>query len=808
MDSVVKDLQYAFRTLFKNPGAALAAIFALMLGIGANSAIFSVVNGVLLRPLEYPAPDRLAILWEAQPGKGIHEFYVSPANYRDWLEQAHSFDAIAAYRPHASILTGGAFPERLEAASVSPRLLDLLGARPALGRAFTAGEDQPGHACVVMLGHGLWQRRFGGSRSVLGTSINLDGTACSIVGVADPGFRLLDTVSELWMPYALDSNELKERGLHTLKVIARLKSGVALEQARQEMQGIARGLERQFPDTNAGWTVEPVLVGEQVVGNIRPTLLMLFGAVCFVLLIACSNVAILLLTRASVRHKEIAIRAALGASRFRIVRQMITESMLLSLISGVLGLLFARVGIAVLVALKPANIPRLEEIRIDWQVAAFTLGVCLVTGFLFGMFPAITAVRTSLNEVLRDGGRTSLATVNSRRTRGVLVVSELALSVALLIGAGLMIRSFLQLQSVNPGFRAHHVLTTEVALPTSKYEGLQVALFYKRLVESMEHVPGVRSAAVARNVPLSGGDPSLNFAIEHRPELPSAEQPRAKYRAISASYFRGMGIPLIRGRYFEESDTATAPGVVIVNEVLARRFWPGEDPIGKRMRAGFDESSWSTVVGIVGNVKHAGLDTETNPEMYYPYLQVPATLMNFVEGSMTLVVETEDEPSHAAEVVRKQVQSIDPDQPVFHVRTMQELLHGSVAQPRFRAVLLGVFAAVALALSVIGLYGVISYSVSQRSSELAVRTALGAGSGDLLRLVLREGMRLALIGVLLGVALAFALVRTLSKLLYGVKPADPLTFLLVPLTLLAVTAIAIYLPALRASRTDPALAIR
>lgn len=804
MHTVLHDLRYALRMLLKTPGSSLAALFALTLGIGANSAIFSVVSAVLLRPVPYAEPERLAILWEANPSKGIRDFMVSPPDYRDWIAQSRSFDALAAFRPHPAILTGTGIPERIEAASVSPRLFDLLGVRPALGRAFLPDEDQPGRDRVVVLSHGLWLRRFGGDRSIAGRTITLDGGSYLVAGVADRGFRLVDGDSELWLPYVLDSKELKERGFHTLKVLGRLKAGVALEQARQELSGIARGLEGQYPDTNSGWTVNPVLVRDQLVGNIRPTVLALWAAVGFVLLISCSNVAILLLTRSGARQKEVAIRSALGAGRGRIVRQMLTESLLLSLAAGIAGLLLAWAGIATLVAFRPANLPRLEEISIDWRVTAFTFGVSAVSGLLFGMLPAITVVRPNLNEVLRIAGRNSMASVQTRRTRAVLVVAEIALSIALLIGAGVMIRSFAQLQSVNPGFRPQHVLTMELALPESRYQGLRVGKFYERLLAAVQPLAGVRSAAVARNVPLSGGDPSLNFVIENRPPVSSADQPRAKYRAISGDYFAAMGVPLLKGRWFSRSDSESSQPVAIVNETLARRSWPREDPVGKRMKPGFDDSPWHTVIGVVANVKHAGLDAETQPEMYYSYLQVAPELMNFVEGSMTVVIRAEGDPAMLTEAVRREVRGLDPDQPIFHVRTMEQLLDGSIAQPRFRATLLAVFAAVALALAIIGLYGVISYSVNLRAGEMGLRAALGAGQGELLRLVMGEGARLALTGVLIGVILALVQARALAKLLYGVRPVDPATFVVTPMLLLAIAMIAIYIPARRASRTDPA----
>jgi putative ABC transport system permease protein len=804
----VTELRYACRTLLASPSSTFVAVLALTLGIGANSAVFSVVDSVLLRPLPYQSPERLVILWEANPSKGIREFYVAPPNYKDWIEQNRSFERMAAFRVRPAILTGGALPERLEAASVSAGMFRLLGAPMELGRGFAPGEDEPGRNRVVVLSHGLWQRRFGGDRSILGRKMILDGGSYEVVGVAARGFRLLDSEAELWTPYTLDARELQERGFHTLKVIARLKPGVTLEQARTEMRAIASRLERQYPDTNQGWTVDPVRMRDQLVGAIEPTLLTLLGAVCLVLLIACANAAILLLVRASGRQKEIAIRSALGATRWRIVRQMLCESLVLATAGGVLGLAAAYGGVVALVALKPASIPRLEEISIDGRVAAFTFALSLLTSILFGVGPALAATRPELNEILKSAGRTAKSAAQNRRTRGALVVAEIALSVALLVGAGLMLRSLARLQSIDPGFRADRVLTMEVALPETRYEGMAVARFYQRLLDRVRRLPAVRSAAVARNVPLSGGDPSLNFVIENRPALSSAEQPRAKYRAVSAGYFESMRVPLLAGRAFEESDAENSPGVVIINDAMARRFWPGENPIGRRMKAGFDDAPWCTIVGVVANIKHAGLDAETQPEMYYPYLQVPPALMNFVEGSMTIVVHTAGDPAQIAAAVRREVSALDPDQPVFHVRRMQEILDGSVAQPRFRAVLLAAFAAVALALGVTGLYGVISYSVGQRANEMGIRAAVGASRADLMRLVLGEAARLAIAGALLGVALAALLGRSIAKLLFGVKPADPATMIAVPVLLLIVAMIAAYVPAWRAARANPVSALR
>ncbi|HLJ49499.1 MAG TPA: ABC transporter permease [Bryobacteraceae bacterium] len=807
---VWNDVRYALRMLARSPGSTAVALFALALGIGANTAIFSVVNGVLLRPLPYPQPDRLAILWETQPSKGIRDFPASPPDYRDWLDRSRSFEQIAAFREHPSVLTGGALPERLDAASLTPACFQLLGAQAQHGRLFLPEEDQPGHNHVAVLSYGLWQRRFGGDTGIVGRSLDLDGGSYSIVGVMSPGFKLLDTTSEIWVPYTLDSKELSEenRGYKTLRVIARLRSGVTLEQAAAEMQSIAAVIEHQHADVNGGWSATATLLREQLVGDTRPTLYTLIGAVAFVLLIACSNVANLLLVRASARQKEIAIRAALGASHWRIIRQVMSESLLLSLTGAALGLVLARLALPVLLRLSPGNIPRGDEITLDLRVMAFTFAVSIAAALISGSVPAIIAVRAQLNEVLKAAGRTSMASVRTRRLRNFLVVSQVAFSVALLIGAGLMIRSLLLLQSVNPGFRTDHVITMQLALPDTRYEGLHVAQFYRQLLDRLQPLPVLQYAAVARNLPLGGGDNSLNFEIANRPAQASGDQPRARYRAVSSDYFSALGIPLIKGRCFQPSDSEASQSVVIINDLMARRFWPNDDPIGRRMKAGFSEAPWSTIIGVVGNVKWAGLDAETNPEMYYSFQQVPPTLMSFVEGSMAVILRTHGDPSSVIKSVREQAHALDPDQPVFRVRTMEDLVHGSVAKPRFRATLVTIFAAVALALAVVGLYGVISYSVSQRSNEMGVRAALGAGKRDLLQLVLGEGTRLALAGVLIGLAIGYPLARSVQRLLYGVRAYDPITFLAIPLLLLVVALLATAVPALRATRTDPSAALR
>jgi putative ABC transport system permease protein len=808
MNTFLQDLRYGFRILAKNPGSTLVAIIALALGIGANSAIFSVVNAVLLRPLRYKDPSHLVVIWETKLSKGILQEYVSPPDYRDWVEQQSVFNQIAALRAQPAVLTGGPLPERVETAVISPSAFELLGVKAALGRTFSAEEDQPGRNRVAVLSYGLWQRRFGGDSGILGKNVVVDGNSFTIVGVAPRDFRLLDTPSELWMPYTLDAKELSQRGFKTLRVIGHLKRGVSLKQASVEMRSIAGRIEQQYQDTNSGWSTKIVPLRDQLVGDIGPTLWTLLGAVVFVLLIACANVANLLLARAGTREKEIALRTALGANPLRLVRQLLTESVLLGLAGGLLGLALAAWGITLLEQFGPSNLPRLEEVAIDWRVLTFTLGISVLTGIVFGLAPALSSVRSDLNSILKTSGRGTTSNRSRARWRNALVVFEIASCVVLLAGAGLLIRSFAKLGSVDPGFRPDHVLTMQIALPETRYSGQKIALFYQQLVERLHALSGVQYAGIARNLPLSGADASLNFVIENRPIEASSEQSRAKYRAASDEYFAALGIPLVGGRYFDRTDGEKTPGVVIVNSTMARRFWPGEDPVGKRMKAGFDGSQWCTIVGVVGDVKHTGLDAAINAEMYYHYRQIPPELMGFVEGTMTLVLRTQAEPNSMAAAVRGEVQRLDADLPVFNVKTMEDLVGGSLAQPRFRTLLLGVFAGVALILAAVGLYGVIAYAVTQRTNELGVRMALGAQKGDVLKLVMGEGAGLAAIGIGIGLVLALPLMKIISQLLFDVNTADPVTFAATAFVILLVTLGASYLPAMRAIKVDPLVALR
>jgi len=808
MQTLLKDVQYGFRMLLKNPGTTAVAMLALSLSIGANTAIFSVVNSVLLRPLLYQDAERLVVVWSTHLSKGIQQELISPPDFKDWVEQNRVFDRIAAIRAQASVVTGGELPERVETAVVSTSVFELLGVKAALGRTFFAEEDQPGRNRVAVISQGLWKSRFGGDMNVLGKSLTVDGNSVMVIGVMPAGFRLLDIPSDLWMPYSPDAKELALRGIRTLKVIARLKPGIAPEQADADMGSVANRLEQQYADVDGGFGVRIVSLRQQLVGDIRTTLWTLLGAVAFVLLIACANVANLLLARAGSREKEVAIRTALGANPFRLARQLLTESVLLSVTSGMVGVLLAYGSVAMLTRLGPPDLTRAGAIVIDWRVLVFTLLVAMATGILFGLAPAVTSMKADVNSVLRTSGRSNTGSHGRAKVRSLLVISEVACCVVLLIGAGLLLRSFMRLQSVNPGFRTDHVLSMQIALPKSRYSGLNVALFYKQLIERLQTLPGLQQAGVARDLPFSGGDASLNFVIENAAVLSTSEQPRAKYRAVSADYFSALGIPLVRGRYFNQADGEKTPGVVIINATTARRFWPGQDPIGKRIKAGFDESQWCTIVGIVGDVKHRGLDSESNAETYYHYLQVPPVWMNFVEGTMTIVLRTRTDPAWMIAAARHEVQKLDKNQPVFNVKTVEELLHSSVAQPRFRTLLLGIFAGVAMLLAGTGLYGVIAYSVSQRINEIGVRIALGAQKSDVLKLIVGHGAQLAGIGIGIGLMAAVGLMRIISKLLFGVDGTDPLTFAAMAALLLTVALAASYIPARKAIKLNPIAALR
>jgi putative ABC transport system permease protein len=810
IDNLVQDLRYGVRMLVKSPGSTAVGIVALMLGIGANTAIFTVINAILLRPLPYADSDHSVAVFETKRDKGIRRQLVSPLDFESYKNRNHSFDGIAAIRNQPFILSGRDLPERIEGAYVSPSVFQILGMRPVLGRAFTSIEDQPRENDRVIIGEGLWRRRFASDPNILGSALTLDAKTYTLVGVAPANFHLVESLSEVWVPYTPNPDELTpaQQGLLALQVLAHLKPGISRRQAEADMQAIARHLADDNPRYKAGYGAEIVPLQEVVVGNVGATLWTLSAAVTFVLLIACANVANLLLARAGSRQKEIAVRSSLGANPSRIVHQMLTESVLLALVGGSLGLLLGYWATGAIVKLAPPSIPRIQEISVDWRVLAFTLLVSLATGIVFGLAPAFAALRPDLNSVLRGSGRGNTSSVGQGRMRDIMVVSEMACCVALLAVAGLLIRNFARLEKVDPGFRTDHVLTMQIALPPTQYSGFKIARFYKSLLERVRGLPGVQEAGVCRFLPLSGTDISLNFRIEGEPVLSAADQPRAKFRAASAGYFTAIGTPLIRGRLLDSTDGEHTPKVVVINQAAARRYWPNQDPIGRRIVSGTDKNVWSTIIGVVGDVKHAGLDIETSPETYYQYLQIPEDAMSIAESPMFLVIRTGADPLALVPSIRSEVRALDANQPVFNVRTMAQVVEASIAQPRFRMMLLAIFAGLALLLAAIGLYGVMAYSVTQRTNELGVRMALGARPIELGSLVVGHGVRMTAVGVAIGLVLAAGGSWIVSRLLFGVHALDLLSFAAACLLTVVVAIVASSVPAIRASRVAPAVALR
>jgi predicted permease len=813
MKTLWQDARYALRMLWKSPGFALIAIVALALGIGANTAIFSVVNGVLLRPLPFPDSEQLMMVFERRPRQNREAGPVTPADFIDWQNQNQVFASMAAYSGTAFNLTEtGAEPEQIIGQFVTSGFFQTLGVQAAIGRVLSPDADRPGgdHRAVV-LSHKFWQRHFGGDGRIVGRTITLNDEIFTVVGVMPPAFSYPDADTELWATPRSAVPEVARvgnvdpatlRSLHYLNVIARLKPGVTREQAHSEMEGIAARLEQEHPIENTGHTARVVSLHEQTVGDVQPALLILLGAVALVLLIACANVANLLLARATARAKEMSIRTALGASRARLVRQLLTESTLLAIAGGAVGLMLALWGLDLLVALSPENIPRLHEIKLDARVLAFTLGVSLVTGLVFGLAPALQASKLDLNSSLKEGGRGTTEGFGRRRMRGALVVMEVALTLVLLIGAGLMLRSFSSLQRVDPGFRADNLLTMELSMPLGRFNESeqQAANFYREVINRISTLPGVESVGATWILPLSGQGAGTGFEIEGYTPAPN-ERTNTAFSSITPRYFETMGIPLVRGRQFVDSDTAESQGVAIINEAFARRYFASQDPVGRRIRPRGDDNDWLTVIGVVGDVRQTGLAEEPRPEMFLSYLQSPFPFMN-------VVIRTTSDPTSLAAAVRREVWAVNPDQPVANVSTMNQLMSNSIARTRFNTLLLQLFAAVALALAVVGLYGVMAYSVAQRTHEIGVRMALGAKGSDVLKMVVGQGMILVTIGIALGLAAAFAATRLMVTLLYGVSATDPVTFIGIALLLIAAAFIACYIPARRATKIDPMIALR
>jgi putative ABC transport system permease protein len=802
METLLKDVSYGIRNLIKRPGFFAVAVVTLALGIGANSAIFNTVNAVLLRPLAFPESENIVLLEGVNPPQGITQSNMSVPDMVDWQNQSQSFEQIAGFSSGGVLLTSNDETDRIRASSVSGDFFALMRTSASLGRALQPGDAQKGNDDVAVLSYGLWQKRFGGDTNIVGSKVMISGKSTAIVGVMPNGFDFPQQ-SEIWVPMALDA-AAERRDNRYVNVIARLKPGVTAEQAQADLHTINQRLAQAYVETNTGWSVRVTNLRERLVSGMRTSLLVLLGAVAIVLLIACANVANLLLARASARQKEIAVRTALGASRWRIIRQLLTESVLLSIIGGIFGFGLSVWLTRLLVAISPANTPRFDEIGIDSRVFLFTLGITVLTGLVFGVAPALQTSRLDLNENLKESGRRGGGGERHNRLGSLLIVSEVALSFMLLVGAGLLVKSFMRLRDVSPGFNHNNVLTMRMGLMPGKYkQGEPRAQVFKQAVEKIKSVPGVESVGGVLSMPLGGDTLSVgrSYIREGRPFTPE-ESANSAYLVITPDYFRALQIPLAAGRTFTDHDNDNAPKVVIVNQSMARQLWPGESPVGKRISIWRDEKFPREIVGVVGDTK-ASLDTEAGSQMYVPYAQ------DANWGSLTLAIRTaNNDPASLAPAVRNEIRSLDKTLPVYNVKTMDEVLAASVADRRTSMLLFSTFAVVAMLLSMIGIYGVTAYYVTQRTHEIGIRMALGAQLRDVMKLVLKRGLTLALIGVVAGVAGALALTRLLSTLLFGVTAVDAATFATVSLGLIAVAIVACYIPARRATKVDPLVALR
>jgi putative ABC transport system permease protein len=774
------------------------------LAIGANTAIFSVINAVLLRPLPYANPERMVTVWGTQSKRGVTRAPFSYPDFADFHAQSNSFDGLAAYTDASASLAEHDTPEQIAGEVTSAEFFKALGVQPALGRAFAPDDEQSGVSGVVVISHGTWQHRFGGEQNIIGRQVTLDGKSRTVIGVlpADFQFPFSTESPEYFLPINPKDDLDKQRGAHYLSVIGRLRPGVTAQQAAAEMKGIAARLEQQYPDTDASRGINIVGAQDDMVSTLRPTLLILLGAVGFVLLIACANVANLLLARASRRGREIALRVALGASRARIVRQLLTESLVLSLAGGALGLLVAVWGVRLISSFVPADIPRFSETGLDPTVLAFTLAASVLTGLVFGLAPALSASKLDLNESLKEGGRSATGGRARNRVRSLLIVSEVALSLVLLVGAGLLIKSFLKLRNTDPGFNPENVLTASISLPSAQYsEDARIAQFYQQAIERVSQLPGVESAGAITPLPLSDNGMSITFYPKDGPPPRPGEELVSAARVTSPDYFRTMGVPVVEGRAFSDADRADTQKVVIVNQTLARKFFPGADPLGRQLHLGLNDLD-AVIVGVVGDVRHQKLDKEAGPEFYVPFAQVPF-------GDMSLVVRTRtDDPAGLSAPLRGAVQAVDKDIPVFKLQTMRSLIGHSVARQRFSMTLIAVFAGLALALAMAGIFSVMSFLVAQRTHEIGIRMALGAQRRDILRMVVFHAMGLALVGVVVGLLAAFALTREMASLLYQVSTTDPFIFGGIAALLALVALAACLVPARRATKVDPMVALR
>jgi putative ABC transport system permease protein len=816
METMIQDLKHGVRMLVKAPGFAAVAVLTLALGIGANTAIFSVVNAVLLRPLPFTDPQRLIIVGETNAGqKGAEEQNgIAPANYLDYVKNNNTFERMGAFSMTVRTgfnLGGADDPERVTAANIAADLFPTLGINPIYGRQFLPEEQKEGNNRSVILSYGLWQRRFGADPGIINKTITLNGFSYLVVGVMPKGFQFptkdllpelqsLAKPVELWVPLSISDASWTARGSRFLHVVGRLKPGVTIEQANSDLNVIAARLAQQY-EQDLGWTAKVVSLQEQMVGSIRLALLVLFGAVGFVLLIACTNVANLLLARAATRRKEIAVRLALGANRLRLVRQLLTEGFLLVLLGGPLGMLLAWAGVNILVSISPQSIPLPSQLALDGRIVAFTLLVSFLTAIIFGLVPALQSSKVDLSNAMKEGG-TRGTTSSGLRVRNILVVSELMLAVVLLVGAGLMVKSFIRLQNVDPGFNPNNTLSFQYTLPTSRYpDDPEIIVFNNQLIERLKALPGVESVSGASALPLGKASNYTSFTIDGRPPLPPAEFLLSEHIGVFPDYFKTMRVELRKGRDFTAQDTKQSSQVVIINEAMANQFWPNEDPIGKSIKIDYDQGVSREIIGVVNNIKNFSLDTPPKPEMYVSQLQFPFQ-------STFLVVHSKGDPKNMIMPVTKAVAGIDKDQPIYNVKPMTDVLNASVARQRFTMLLMSCFAVVAAALAAIGLYGVMSYSVSLRTQEVGIRLALGSQRSDILKLIIGQGLKLAFIGIGIGLSIAFGLTRLLQSLLFGISASDPVTFIAIALLLVVVAFLASIIPARRAMRVDPMVALR
>jgi putative ABC transport system permease protein len=824
VETLWQDVKYGIRMLRQKPAFTLVAVLTLALGIGANTAIFSVVNAILLRPLPFANSDRLVKVWSTNISRGLDQYGTAPPDFREWSENTQALDQMAAHYSGEFNLLTGEEPEQIRGMFISPSMFPMLGVDPAMGRNFTSEEEQFGRHRVVLLSDSLWQRRFNADPNLLGQAITLDGQQYVVVGIMSPDFRFFNFRGiELWTPMAFEADSpWNTRGNRFLDVVARLKPGVTVAQAQADMELIASRLEQEYKQ-NAGVGAKVVPLQQEIVGRFKLALQVLLAAVGFVLLITCANVANLLLARAAGRRREIAIRISLGAGRSRIIGMLLTESLLLGLLGGIIGVALAVWWVDPLIALGPAELRNAGIINVDGRVLIFTLGITLLTSTVFGIAPALQLSKPDFNETLKEGTKGSTGGVRGRRIRSILMVAEVALALVLLIGAGLMIKSFLRLQKVNPGFNPENALTMVISLPASKYpatEPHKISGFYQQALNEIEQIPRVQSAGASSSIPLIGdGRIRKRFSIEgKKPPISLKEVPMVMYRQISPNFLRALGVPILKGQPFTERDNQDAPSVAIINETLANRFFPNEDPIGKKIWMGPPEDLLPpgvlppnfqfprlTVIGVAGDLRQEGLHKPVDPEVYVPHSQ---GARRETVGTMFVVVRTNSDPLKLASAVQSRILAIDKDQPIANVVTMEKLLADSLSQPRFNMLLLGIFAAMALVMAVAGIYGVISYSVSQRTHEIGIRMALGAQRSDVLRMVLGHGMALTMLGVGIGLALALAASRFLQKLLFEVQPTDPMTYAGVAALLAAVALVACYIPARRATKVDPMVALR